>query len=261
MKIRKPFSDYTEAEGALLNSLTHLVALIAENLSIIVPVIFLALSMLLVILSRRVEDFSAENYVWMKAVVILTGWIIVLILGRAYSPIFNFISVLKYIFIKNMVPFLLFYVILSIAFGCAIQLQFQLLRQDTAIIEEFGSISTFGNFFTSVPYVVWELFIMTEGMDTNLRHIQNVGYLFELDKYRSFCIELLLFIYGLISTIILLNMLIATMNTTYSDVITKQGKGWRQYQVQYTFLIILCYFNNLFFNIPQQWVSVILRKS
>ena len=229
---KETFSDYIEAEGAALNSLTHLVAFVAENLSIIVPVIFIALSILLVILSHYVESFSAENYVWVKAIVILTGWIVVLILGRAYSPIFNFISVLKFIFVKNMVPFLLFYVILSIAFGCAIQLQFQLLREETAKLEEFGSISTFGNFFASVPHVMWELFIMTEGMDTNLRHIQNVGYLFELDKYRSFIIELLIFIYGLISTIILLNMLIAAMNTTYSDVITKQGKGWRQYQVQ-----------------------------
>ena len=64
---KETFSDYIEAEGALLNSLTHLVALVAENLSRIVPVIFLALSLLLVILSRHVEDFSAENYVWMKA--------------------------------------------------------------------------------------------------------------------------------------------------------------------------------------------------
>ena len=163
--------------------------------------------------------------------VILTGWIIVLILGKAYSPICNFISVLKYIFVKNIVPFLLFYVILSIVLGCAIQLQFQLLTEETVKIDEFGSISTFGNFFTSVPYVVWELFIMTEGLDTNLRHVQNAGYLFKLDKRRSFVIEVLIFIYGLISLIILLNMLIATIGTTYSEVITKQGKRWRQYQV------------------------------
>ena len=50
---------------------------------------------------------------------------------RTYSPIYNFLSPLKRIFLKNMVPFILFYVILGIVFGCAIQLQFQLLSEDT----------------------------------------------------------------------------------------------------------------------------------
>ncbi len=232
------FSDYIEAEGAILNSLTHVVAFVAEYLSFILPFVFIVSSILLVFLGRYVDSFTVENYVWMKGLAILTGWLIMLLLGRAYSPIYNFISVLKYIFVKNLVPFLLFYVILSIAFGCAIQLQFQLLRVHTAELEEFGSVAAFNNFFTSVSYVVWELFIMTEGMDTNLRHVQNVGYLFELDKYRSFYIELLIFLYGLISLIVLLNMLIATMNTTYSDVITKQGKGWRQYQVRVSYFSV-----------------------
>ena len=227
----EPFSVYVEEEGAFLNSVTHIVAFIAENLPKIVPLVFTILAILLFFFSRYPDSFTVEHYLWMKGGVILTGWIIILLQARAYSPIYNFISVLKYIFVKDMVPFLLFYSILSIAFGCAIQLQFQLLGQENVQQDEFGSISTFGNFLTSVPFVVWELFIMTEGLDTNLRHVQNVGYLFELERFRSFMIELLLFVYGLISTIILLNMLIAAMSTTYSDVIQKQGRGWRQYQV------------------------------
>ena len=137
-------------------------------------------------------------------------------------------SAMKYIIVKNMVPFVIFYLILTIAFGCAIQLQFQLLSEETVSDSEYGSVA-FRFFFNSVPYVVLEMVIMTAGMDTDLKHIQNVGYLFEIDKYKSFVTEFLIFIYGLISIILLLNLLIATMNDTYSGVILEQGKGWRQY--------------------------------
>ena len=228
----EPFSVYVEEEGAFLNSVTHIVAFIAENLPKIVPLVFTILAILLFFFSRYPDSFTVEHYLWMKGGVILTGWIIILLQARAYSPIYNFISVLKYIFVKDMVPFLLFYCYSEhcIRLRNPITISTPWLKR-TSNSDEFGSISTFGNFLTSVPFVVWELFIMTEGLDTNLRHVQNVGYLFELERFRSFMIELLLFAYGLISTIILLNMLIAAMSTTYSDVIQKQGRGWRQYQV------------------------------
>ena len=203
-----------------------------------IRVVFTVLAILLLSFSRLLDDFTVEHYLWMKGGVILTGWIIILAQGRGYAPIYYFVTTLKYIFTKNVVPFLLFFIILTFGFGCAIQLQFQLLKEERVTLDEFGSVSTFGNFLKSTPYVVWELFIMTGGMDTNLKHVQNVGYLFELAQFRSFMIELLLFAYGLISAIILLNMLIAAMSATYSHVTQKEGRGWRQFQVpNYLFLI------------------------
>ena len=227
----KPITEYTEERGALLNYFTHLVSFVVEHLPTIIRAVFAVLAILLLSFSRLLDDFTIEHYLWMKGVIILTGWIIILAQARGYAPIYYFISVLKYIFINNMVPFLIFYIVLTYGFGCAIQLQFQLLKEETATLDEFGSVSAFGNFLTSAPYVVWELLIMTGGMDTNLKHVQNVGYLFELERFRSFMIELLIFVYGLISTIILLNMLIAAMSATYSEVTQKQGRGWRQFQV------------------------------
>ena len=227
----EPLAEYAEERGALLNYFTGTVSFIVEKLPIIIRAAFTVLAILLLSFSRLLDGFTVEHYLWIKGGVILSGWIIILVQGRGYAPIYYFISVLKYIFLKNMVPFLLFYVILTYGFGCAIQLQFQLLKEETVALDEFRSVSAFGNFLTSAPYVVWELFVMTGGMDTNLKHVQNVGYLFELDRFRSFMIELLLFVYALISTIILLNMLIAAMSATYADVIQKHGRGWRQFQV------------------------------
>ena len=222
------FEDYVEAKGAILNLLTYAVALIADQLNKIIGVTFVFGSILLLILSREADGFTPEHYAWLKGIVIFCGWMIVLIIGRAYSPIYNFVIALKYIFVKDMVPFLLFFVVLTVAFGCAIQLQFQLLSPET--VEDQSAIWLV-NFLTSAPQVVWELAILTSGMDAEIMNVQSVGNMFKTDQYRTFYVEALLFLYGLTAIVILLNMLIAAMSETYLNVIAKQGKGWRQFQV------------------------------
>ncbi len=56
--------------------------------------------------------------------------------------------------------------------------------------------------------------------------------MYEYGNYRTFMVEGLLLFYALIGLIILLNMLIAMMSTTFNIVVEKQGTGWRQYQVK-----------------------------
>ncbi len=60
---------------------------------------------------------------------------------------------------------------------------------------------------------------------------QNVADLLRNGGYSSAFMHTLLMFYAIISILILLNMLIAMMGTTFSDVVAKQGTGWRQYQV------------------------------
>ena len=130
-KDRARFSSYVEAEGALLNSITYVVAFLAEHITRIVMTIFISASIFTLILSYQIDGITVEYYTWVKGVAILSGWIIVLLIARAYNPIYAFMSAMKYIIVKNMVPFVIFYLILTIAFGCAIQLQFQLLSEET----------------------------------------------------------------------------------------------------------------------------------
>ena len=224
----KKYRDYVDAKGAVLNSLTYVVAFLADHLIKIILLVFGTGTVLLHILPRHLDDFSLEHYAWLKGIVIFCGWIIVIVIGRVYSPIYNFVTILKYIFLKDMVPFLLFYVILTIAFGCAIQLQFQLLSEET--IEQHSS-TWLANFITSASHVIWELFIITAGMEADMSNVQSIGYMFRVENYNTFYIELLLVLYGLASIVILLNMLIAAMTETYTNVSAKQGKGWRQFQV------------------------------
>ncbi len=69
------------------------------------------------------------------------------------------------------------------------------------------------------------------GMDTDLKHVQKVADVFHADALRSTWTETLLIIYGVVSVIVLLNMLIAMMGTTMSNTVQQHGTGWRQYQV------------------------------
>ena len=171
-----------------------------------------------------------KSYAWKKGNFLLFGWLLVLIPARTYSPIYNFLSTLKFIIIKDMLPFVLFHIVITVAFSCTIQLQFQLLTADT--ISQAEDARGFHGFFTKSGTVLYELVILTTGMDTDLKHVQNVADLFHEDRQNSMYVEALLIMYGIISVIILLNMLIAMMGTTLSTVVEQHGTGWRQYQVR-----------------------------
>ena len=224
------FQDYISEKGAVLNYLTKLIVLLVEYMHMLIPLTFVLFAIFVPFLNHF-NTLGVEQYAWLKGITILSGWLIVLVLAKAYSPIFNFIVGLKFIVVKDMVPFVLFYVFMSLAFGSAIQLQLQLLPAEK--VEENDETSYFRYMLTSVSYVTWELFIMTAGLDTDIKHVQSMGHMMEESKYRSFFIEFMLFLYGLTSVVVLLNMLIATMGTTYSDVLAKQAKGWRQYQARH----------------------------
>ncbi len=90
----------------------------------------LTITTLLVSLSEAV---SVETYMTIKSLCMVVGWLALLIPARAYSPIYNFISAFKYIVIKDMVPFVLFFVIISIAFGAAIQVSFPIFFPPAAL--------------------------------------------------------------------------------------------------------------------------------
>ncbi len=120
------YGDLFEDAGSVLNAPTYFVALLARKSTLLMALSFLGCTILVVLLG---SNGKLEAYVWFKGSALLVGWLLILAPARAYSPIYNFISAFKYIVIKDMVPFILFFVIISVAFGCAIQLQFQLLTQ------------------------------------------------------------------------------------------------------------------------------------
>ena len=231
------------AKGGFLNLITYLAVFLSESFTEIIHVVFCVSSLLAVFAGWF--EFGAQHYAQAKGVTILSGWIIIPILFKTYSKIYTFVVILKYIFITCVVPYLLFYTFLTVGFGSAVQLQFQLLSDTGAksLVEdndddvECNAVSV-PNHLKRVTYVVWQLGVMTFGMDSKLKDLQNTGNVFYRERYCNLFVEIMLFLYGVLSVTLLLNMLIAAMSKTYSDVMVKQAKGWRQYQVRFGSLLL-----------------------
>ncbi len=221
------YNEYVEDKGAVMSLITYVVAFVVEQLTVLLPLCFFISAV--VACAMFSSHASLSHYATAKGCFLLFGWLIVLLPLRAYSPIYMFLSTLKFIVIKDMLPFVIFYFFISLAFSSAIQLHFQLVTE--AAVDEAEDASGFKGFFTLMTTVLYELMIMSTGMDTDLKHVQKVAEVFHADNQGSTWIETLLIVYGIISVIILLNMLIAMMGTTMSEVVQKHGTGWRQYQV------------------------------
>ena len=236
--LEETLKQYIAAQGTVLNIITYTAAGLLEFFTEITHCVFCVCSLLTVL--AEWFELSAQQYAQAKGLTLLSGWIIIPILFKTYSPIYTFVVILKYIVIKCLVPYLLFYTFLSVGFGSAVQLQFQLLSDKGAksLVEDSEdeiecNILSIPNHLKRVTYVVWQLCIMTVGMDTKIKDLQNTGNVFFRERYSNLYVEVMLFLFGVLSLTLLVNMLIAAMNTTYSDVMVKQAKGWRQYQVRY----------------------------
>ena len=221
------YLEDTEDKG-FLSYLTVTVEILSEQVQIILSLLFAIAAWCLFIFIAN-GNMLQTDYAWLKGVFLLFGWFIVMIPGRTYSPIYNFISTLKFILIKDMIPFTLFYFIITIAFACAMQLQFQLVLNDAVLkgIELDGLQAHLSN----IARVAYELLVMTVGLETDLSHVQDVSDAFKEGYQKSKIIKTLLIGYGVVSVVILLNMLIALMGTTLTVVLETEGTGWRQYQV------------------------------
>ena len=127
-----------------------------------------------------------------------------------------------------MFPWFLLYLTISAGFASAIQLQFQLLPGNTTCLGEEHDLKTV---LYQTGNALFELVIMTTGLDTDLKHVRNLACLFEYNNRSVNTILTLVTFYAVISAVVLLNMLIAIMSNTVTE--AQQSKGWRQYQVRF----------------------------
>ena len=195
-----------------------------DKSGIIIRFFFAAFTWAVFIIS--LVDISSNHYAWIKGTFLLFGWLVLLIPLWSYSPVYQLIEVLKDISIKDMFPWILLYITISSAFASAIQLQFQLLPDSTTCIAEDSDIQ---GILPDYIHALYELILMTTGMDTDLKHVRNLACLFEHNQKEAPAILLLVTTYAIVSAVVLLNMLIAIMSNTLS--IAQRGKKWRQYQV------------------------------
>ena len=222
----KQYDEYTEDRGVILSLISNVIHKLLGKMTIVLSTLFFIFSWYQFALQAQK---NSSEYAWVKGVFLFLGWLIVLIPARTFRPIYVFLSTLKSIVIKDMLPFVLFYLTITIAFSCAVQLQLQMLPMEGEA--GFG----FDVLFHDVDKVFQELVVITTGMETELKNMQDVTDRFHRNALNCTIIRLLLIAYAVLSGIILLNMLIAMMGSTLSMVVSKEGTGWRQHQVRSSF--------------------------
>ena len=155
------------------------------------------------------------------------GWAMLLVPLTMFSSIYKLVSVLVYIVLNIMIPWITIYFAVSIGFVSAIQFEFKQLQNNSSASCIDGQLELSG-FLTSFWQTLFELIAMPSGLDTDLKNIRSVYCLFK-DTESDYKIIVLITTYALISGLILLNMLIAIMSNTVTE--AQRDKGWRQYRV------------------------------
>ena len=79
-------------------------------------------------------DGSLEIYAAIKGYSLLFGWLLLLVQLQTFAPVYHLTIQLTNIIIKDMFPWILLYLTLSLGFASAIQLQFQLLPNATSCV-------------------------------------------------------------------------------------------------------------------------------
>ncbi len=217
----KPKKLYKGDKG-VFGYLTRIVNGLVSNIGLLLRIAFFIFCLLANIVS------SNQQYVVVKGFSLLFGWLIILVPARIYGPTFHVISTLKLLVINDMIPFLFFYLIITLAFACAVQVQFQLFHLGSFSPNTHDLI----HHLQTLGTVFFELLVVTVGLDTDLKHIQGVTDSFGESPLNVTVMQVLLTTYCVLSALILLNMLIAMMGTTMDRVTQDEGLIWKQHQVR-----------------------------
>ena len=219
----KQYKKHREHEGKFARILSSPLLLINEAVSLL-ELSFTGFSWAVFI--PKMLNLDTNDHIWIKGLFLLFGWLMPLSPLTSFSPIYKLISVLKYIVIKDMFPWIVIYIVISIGFATAVRLQFEQLPPSASCVNDQPELV---GFLHDTKHTLFELVIMTSGLDTDLKHIRNLACLFEHNSKRVYMILILITLYAVISAVVLLNMLMAIMSNTVTE--AQQDKGWRQYQV------------------------------
>ena len=118
---------------------------------------------------------------------------------------------------------IIIYMIISIGFATAIKLQFQELPGSPPCVDYQPELK---GFLQETGGTLFELMVMTSGLDTDIKHVRSLGCIFKDSAKSVYTVLFLITVYAVISAVVLLNMLIAIMSNT-----AQKDKGWRLYQV------------------------------
>ncbi len=155
-------SQFITSKHVVFNIPVYIAIFLIEYVFPLLSLSFFASSLSTLIIAETTNDF--QEYATSRGLVSLFGWLLVFWGLRAFPLVYTFMFVLKYIFIKVMIPYALVFTVLLLAFSSAIQMYYQLLS--AVVIEQVqdDQLVSHRSFESSVGNVMLELLISVVGM-------------------------------------------------------------------------------------------------
>ena len=160
------------------------------------------------------------------AMAVLLGWIFVLFFTRGCRVISRFSIMMQKMFFRDLAYFLAVYVVILLGFSFAVNAMFTHLHQSDI----------------ELPRIVYRMMNIITELDGRATLGESRNPLFT---------QMLMIMYAIVAVILLMNMLIAMMNTSYEAVRATSGNLWKQQQLS----ILLMLERRLF------WVKCLCKAS
>ena len=155
---------------------------------------------------------AERDQVYILALALIIGWLQTINFARGFESVNVFIIMLKYIIIQDITTLLVIYVFFLLGFASAFQVLFQIS----------GSIA---ESYPSVWHFIFGTFNLMIGIDEVID--RDLGDEYEDNKGDSIFLRCIAAIYIIFATVILLNILIAKMSDTYTEVRMRESTHWR----------------------------------
>lgn len=155
---------------------------------------------------------KAETQVYVLALVLIIGWLYSIYFTKGFQTVHAFSIMLKYIIVRDITRFLFIYSFVLLGFAFAMHALFQISEP-------------MGESFPISLHSIFTTFNMMIGMDEIFDDDTDDNY--SSVNSSSVYLRVTYLVYIILSTIILLNLLIAMMSDTYNDIKSREGTTWR----------------------------------
>ncbi|XP_033732060.1 transient receptor potential cation channel subfamily A member 1-like [Pecten maximus] len=187
------------------------------NMRMLLTLIFVIMFASLVFSWIILISIRNTNHDYVLSVCLCLGWMLSISFTRGFKGIHYFFKMLVNMIMRDVFRFLIFFSFVLLAFSFALHTLFQI---STSIV------NTYTDPFETI-FLAFNMMIgMAELFDGTIESgMESVG------RTATFA-KAIYILYILLSTIILLNLLIAMMNDSYSDILRHQKVTWRVESVQ-----------------------------
>ena len=186
----------------------HILNLLFGELSHVMSLIFSAF----VITWFFLYQASNFNQAYVLAVALIVGWVFTVAFTKGFETVHAFSIMLKYIILRDITRFMFIYMFVLLAFSFGLHALFQIAPEAT---QEYDS--AFDTIFLTFNLMIGMGEIFSQEFDE--------GY--KTAGSSSTYVKVTYLAYVILSTIILLNLLIAMMSDTYNGIKSREGTTWR----------------------------------